>query len=650
MVRRLPLVGTDRQRAFRRRVYLQEGDSGPRLGGAVRPARQPRFCVALGGAPRGLATKCSRPRRPAVAAPGLTPMCVRASTGSVYSESLRPTLSMQTVDSRRSTGGYPATTSVYSASQSGVVRGNGLARVPRRYTSRQVPQVAEEIAQSQVLTEDMIMRFNGLMRHLRGNSEWEEQTKQVMYSNMELLVPEEYDDILYQEFGRRCSIGERANTEFMSSAKWVRLLRDADAITPCPSSKRGPPLGTIEMADADVVFHKVLHDCDYGCKRLNYEYFCKALYLVARAIRPDLDSDEAFKDILARIAAQAPEELHQPEEVEDYMLDVKVLLVLDDFKPPLFDLFRTFCHRHLGNAAGPSHGPGAIRIRERTFWKRTQDTIANATAVNGLTGTIPCRTGTIMSRGGGPRSSSQASTHLPSSAGTGGCEDGQRGSARSSSMPPAIHTAFTGSEADAGGGGYATDVSWSPQLTSTSPLPNLEEKPPLDRPHSLVDGLPGGSAALSSSAILAPGNTIGSASLRATGTLLDASTLESANGAPVIRNRRSHMSIDQLLHMCRELKVVPDLLTRIEVIQVFKRAQCGGNASRRGSSIHDYLSQEAFVDAFVQMAMKAYSKPPFCEQYPAPSEKIFHFALAVLPVGNRELMERYHYGCAGRGR
>lgn len=550
---------------------------------------------------------------------------------------MRPTSSVFSVDSRRASSGYPA--SACTSQGAVTTAGNGLARVPRRYTSRQVPQVAEDIAQSQVLTEDMVLRFNGLMMHLRGNSEWEEQTKQVMYSDMELLVPEEYDEVLFREFGRRCSIGERANTELMSSSKWVRLLKDADAIAAVPGCRRGPRLGTIEMADADVIFQKVLHDCDYGGRRLNYAFFCKALYLAARAIRPDLDSDEAFHDLLARIAAQVPKELLKAEDAEDYMLDVKVLLVLDDFKPPLYDLFRTFCQRHLGNVGGPSHGPGTVRIRERTVWRRTQDTLTGATTAMGLDTTMG-HTGIAGSRGG-HRNSSQASSHFPTSAGTGGCEGAQRvdGHGRSSSLPPpAIHAEFTGTEVDVGGGCFVSDATCSP--ISALPSPVLTEG---HSPHTPADGYP-----CSSPAGLTVGTTLGSGSLRASGTLTNSITRESINGAPVIRNRRAHMSIDQLLHMCKELQVVPDILSRVEVIQIFKRAQCVGATSNRGSSIHDYLSQETFVDAFVMMAMKAYGKPPYCEQYTTPADKIFHFALAVLPVGNRELMERFHYGCTGR--
>jgi len=122
------------------------------------------------------------------------------------------------------------------------------------------------------------------------------------------------------------------------------------------------------------------------------------------------------------------------------------------------------------------------------------------------------------------------------------------------------------------------------------------------------------------------------------------------NGAPVIKNRRKFMSFDQLMLLCKELKVVPDLLTRFEVSQVFKNAQCAGAPSLHGSSIHGYLSKEAFVDAAGQLAIEAYSKQPFSEEYPAAHEKIHAFFLTVLPSSSREVHERFLYGCNGRGR
>jgi hypothetical protein len=49
------------------------------------------------------------------------------------------------------------------------------------------------------------------------------------------------------------------------------------------------------LAAADIIFQRVLHDTDYGGKRLTYDFFCKALCLVAADIYPELDWESAPK-------------------------------------------------------------------------------------------------------------------------------------------------------------------------------------------------------------------------------------------------------------------------------------------------------------------------------------------------------------------
>ena len=49
------------------------------------------------------------------------------------------------------------------------------------------------------------------------------------------------------------------------------------------------------LAAADIIFQRVLHDTDYGGKRLTYDFFCKALCLVAADIYPELDWESASK-------------------------------------------------------------------------------------------------------------------------------------------------------------------------------------------------------------------------------------------------------------------------------------------------------------------------------------------------------------------
>jgi hypothetical protein len=47
------------------------------------------------------------------------------------------------------------------------------------------------------------------------------------------------------------------------------------------------------LAAADIIFQRVLHDTDYGGKRLTYDFFCKVLCLVAADIYPELDWESA---------------------------------------------------------------------------------------------------------------------------------------------------------------------------------------------------------------------------------------------------------------------------------------------------------------------------------------------------------------------
>ena len=49
----------------------------------------------------------------------------------------------------------------------------------------------------------------------------EDFEKQVLASPPEVLVPEEYDEVLRGEFARHCAYGERLNTELMHSGKWA---------------------------------------------------------------------------------------------------------------------------------------------------------------------------------------------------------------------------------------------------------------------------------------------------------------------------------------------------------------------------------------------------------------------------------------------
>lgn len=124
------------------------------------------------------------------------------------------------------------------------------------------------------------------------------------------------------------------------------------------------------------------------------------------------------------------------------------------------------------------------------------------------------------------------------------------------------------------------------------------------------------------------------------------------NGAPVIKNRTQYMSLDQLILMCKELQIMPDLLNRKQVVKVFKRSQSMmlGSHTTLGSSAYGYLNKEAFEIAAGELALEAYSVQPFCDEYPQPHEKLHAFFCNVLPQNRIEMQERCFYGCNGRGR
>lgn len=180
-----------------------------------------------------------------------------------------------------------------------------------------MPSAAEELARSEAIDPMVIKRFDGLMKHLKRNTDKQDFEKQVLASPCDALVPEEYDEVLRGEFARHCSYGERLNTELMHSGKWIKMLKELGFMPSFEKEKKdknkesktrrrqGPCLTS--PAVADIIFQRVLHDTDYGGKRLTYDFFCKALCLVAANIYPELDWEAAMQELLSRVAAAAEE-------------------------------------------------------------------------------------------------------------------------------------------------------------------------------------------------------------------------------------------------------------------------------------------------------------------------------------------------------
>lgn len=526
-------------------------------------------------------------------------------------------------------------------------RGHGRCYSPRRFASRHVPTAAEELAQhSQVLEPSVIKRFDGLMRHLKRNTDKQDFEKQVLASPPDVLVPEEYDEVLRGEFSRHCSFGERLNTELMHSGKWVKMLKELGFV-PGPGKAKGPCLSS--LAVADIIFQRVLHDTDYGGKRLTYDFFCKALCLVAVNMYPNMDWEAAMGELLQRIATAAEEFQEQAaaNEPADFSLDPNVLLVLDHFKPKLHDLFGSFARRQLPSPMDARTGTGTTRLKERSIWKHTQDTVFASRASSCMLG------GTLRD------------DDLP---------ENQDETSMSPGLP-AVKEVFE----------EHSEATGAPESDTRPEQDSLDPNPEASLPHQVASPERGSperrrrpqlpSGAFSGSGFLSPksGSASGQSLLawaeqkglcspvspdsrRSTMSSRAGKWSPAANdpysyacGSPTMRNRRSFMSLEQLFALCKELKIMPDLMSRQAVVRIFKRAQCAGSASAHGGSNFGYLSQEAFVDAMGRIAVQAYTEEPYCDEYPEPHEKILAFLSDRLPGQIRTMRESFRYGCSGRG-
>lgn len=531
-----------------------------------------------------------------------------------------------------------------------------------------MPAAAEDLAaHSQVITPQVESRFDGLMKHLKRNTDKQDFEKQVLASPPEVLVPDEYDEILRAEFCRRCSFGERLNTELMHSGKWVKMLRELGLMR-TKSTSRGPCLST--PAEADIIFRRALCDSDYGGKRLTYDYFCKALCLVAANVYPQLGWEDAMSELLALIAQHADENPQPPSaDHVDWSLDPNVLLQLDFFKPALHDLFRSFARRQLPGPTDARVGMGTTRLQERSIWKHTQDTM------------FASRNSTSMLGAGHDGLDSSDTMSTPSAQAV-SPHDHQLQEDPASLLPAvqegmeqelgdsaALRRPPMNSEADAGGG-YAESPGSSPNrsdghlggTTRSAGYPHGRASIP-GLPHSANGAAPASHSSPaptrspSKQGVLAWAQHKGWSIGQTTSTMRSgkADTMQSmdpysyANGSPSIKNRQSFMSLEQMFAMCKELKIVPDLVNRQTVVKVFKRAQCAGTASAHGGSNFGFLSQEAFVDAMGQIAIEAYKEEPFCDEYPQAHEKIHAFLMDRLPGHSRLLRDRFLYGCSGRG-
>jgi len=487
----------------------------------------------------------------------------------------------------------------------------------------------------------MITRFNGLMKYLKNNSEQEDSEKRVLAAEApDALVPPAVVRALKQEYERRCSFGERTNLELMSSAKWMRLLEDmrivpaakcgspgeaegvavvevvgakvpASSAVPIaqPSGKtitekkgtsptsdddssvatEAPPSEpdyfaeerTLPRAVGDIVFRRVLHNCNHGGLRFDYELFCKALLLTGHMLWPEEPLERVIGHMAGRVVETAPEGgARSPvDDTTELMLTAEATLMLERFKPALHDLFQASCTQNLINPGSAAHGAGIVRNQGRPLRKALP---ADSPAASGTTAaTVTADLLAHAALGGSPY--------------------------RSEGTPASENLALP------------VGNRWACAATVGRTFAALANSPRSPR---------------------APSSVCGSTSPRG----VAGSVCKTANGSPVMSNRRYAMSSDQFLNLCRQLDIMPDLLSRTEVVRIFKRAEGAAAGTAHSTGLHGFLGREAFVDAVGTLAIEAYSKPPFCDEYPEVHDKIHALLSSVLPSTARHTHDRFLYG------
>lgn len=310
---------------------------------------------------------------------------------------------------------------------------------------------------------------------------------------------------------------------------------------------------------------------------------------------------------------------------------------------------------------------GATRLQERTIWKHTQDTLYASRSLN-LGGydrerfdSCESPANQVATSGDLPHEDDPASL-LPA---VKECMETDSPSQSASHRRPPMMSA----EADAGGGcaeapaspsrgdRYSPRAAGYPSGKPTLPAAALaangsaaasSSQSPTASPNKSSPRSPGVLAwAANKGWNIGSSTSIRNGSTQGTWQPVDPYTY--ANGSPIIKNRKSFLSLEQMFAMCKELKIVPDLLNRQAVVKVFKRVQTAGTASSHGGSNFGFLSQEAFVDAMGQIAIEAYNQEPYCDEYPQAHEKIHAFLMDKLPGHSRLMRDRFLYGCSGRG-
>jgi len=490
----------------------------------------------------------------------------------------------------------------------------------RQFASRHVPGPAEELATSESISPHKTMRFNGLLKLMKPNSATENEEKSVLFaSSGEDFIPEEFRNMLMNEFEVCCHYGERTNMDLMSSAKWVKFLRDRDFIK---LSQKGPSADKfgLSLPEADIIYHKVIRNCDYGGKRLTYEMFCKALKLTSTLLYPEM-GDDALGHLLIKVSEAAGDDSRCAVCLEP-SLNIDLHNILEHYDPVLQNLFSTYSGRDLENPASPSRGRGSVRIQEREAWNHDRsDMIAGCTSptrarcLQGFANDLARSTATLSTVCASDRV--QLLSDLPEEA-----------------------TSMSNCQEE------ATAVLSCQEETTT--MVSLTANDP-----SHVEVLPGASMHRdetcmqvdaekdedNSSVSMTHSDAIETKPVSPTKQTCKPTSISPrkkttpylyANGAPVIRQRSKRMSLDQLLTCCKDLDIFPSMLSRTEITRIFKRVQASSSPSGRGT-LYSYLTREMFCEVLVQVALEAHAYEPYNSEYPRPQDKVLALLFKCLP-------------------
>ena len=239
-----------------------------------------------------------------------------------------------------------------------------------------------------------------------------------------VVVDEEVAPLLRVVFEHYCALGERTNTEWLSCAKWIRLLSDAclvdhhklDVSKATTDRRMDPRRGkgsarssvdsfhsasagsvasflveedrrSLPRAEAELLHRSTLATCDPGMTKLSFDLFCRAIALLALRLRPSLALEGAAGEqgvVSSSTTASSTTMVFAQQLYRD--LATRLLPLVDlarigeggarltkqeaaalaEHEKFFFELFNAYASR-LGGSGGSAGGLGRHKRQERSF-------------------------------------------------------------------------------------------------------------------------------------------------------------------------------------------------------------------------------------------------------------------------------------------